>query len=206
MADFYLIRHAESTGNTNPHLINGRSNHYPLTEKGLSQARAVGKRLLSDKILPDIIAASPAVRAQQTAHIICQELGISSEAIKTFDEIQELSQGDWEGKLREDVYTPEVLESINLDNWNFRAPKGESQKELEERMHAWTNKFEYGKTIVAVSHAMAIKCLLRKLLDSSPKMTYHWQLSNASITHIRKTPQTWQIVKVNDHAHLHQKL
>ena len=200
--DLYLIRHAESTGNTNPHLINGRANHYPLTEKGLSQARAVGKRLLTDEVKPDLIAASPAIRAQQTAKTICDELKIPHTRIVTFDDIQELSQGDWEGKMREEVYTAEVLERINADNWNFRAPNGESQKELEERMHSWASKPHQAKTIIAITHAMAIKCLLRKILDSTPKMTLHWQLSNASITHIRKTPDTWQIVKVNDHSHI----
>jgi hypothetical protein len=39
-----------------------------------------------------------------------------------------------EGKPRQECYTPEVLAAIQADNWNFAAPGGESQRQLEERV------------------------------------------------------------------------
>jgi broad specificity phosphatase PhoE len=39
-----------------------------------------------------------------------------------------------EGRPRQECYTPEVLAQIQADNWDFAAPGGESQKQLEDRM------------------------------------------------------------------------
>lgn len=39
-----------------------------------------------------------------------------------------------EGKPRHECYTPEVLAAIQADGWNFAAPGGESQRQLEERV------------------------------------------------------------------------
>jgi hypothetical protein len=39
-----------------------------------------------------------------------------------------------EGKPRHQCYTPAVLQQIQQDGWNFAAPGGESQKQLEDRM------------------------------------------------------------------------
>ena len=45
------------------------------------------------------------------------------------EELLELSQGTWEGAGRAECYTPQVLEEIKRDPWNFAAPGGESQKQ-----------------------------------------------------------------------------
>lgn len=39
-----------------------------------------------------------------------------------------------EGKPRQQCYTPQVLQQIAADNWNFAAPGDESQKQLEDRV------------------------------------------------------------------------
>jgi hypothetical protein len=39
-----------------------------------------------------------------------------------------------EGKPRQQCYTQEVLAAIQADSWNFAAPGGESQRQLEERV------------------------------------------------------------------------
>lgn len=39
-----------------------------------------------------------------------------------------------EGRPRHECYTPQVLQQIQADNWNFAAPGGESQRQLEERV------------------------------------------------------------------------
>ena len=90
-----------------------------------------------------------------------------------------------------------------------------------------------GAPAVVVSHGMAIKCLLRCLLNSDPTMSRNISLANTAITELHFRPGTgggaeaaaaplppaaasgrpsssteaawggrWQIVRVNDTAHL----
>jgi broad specificity phosphatase PhoE len=58
--------------------------------------------------------------------------------------------------------------------------------------------------LVAVfSHGMAIKCLLRGILGSDPRMTHRFTIDNTSMTVLRHSTHTgWQLLRVNDTAHL----
>ena len=57
--------------------------------------------------------------------------------------------------------------------------------------------------VAVVTHGMAIKCLLRGLLGSSPYMTIKWAIDNTSVTILRhSTNHGWQIQRVNDTSHL----
>lgn len=57
--------------------------------------------------------------------------------------------------------------------------------------------------VAVITHGMAIKCLLRGLLGSSPFMTIKWSIDNTSVTVLRhSTNNGWQIQRVNDTSHL----
>lgn len=47
-----------------------------LTPKGLQQSEKVGRFLLRNGLLPDLILSSPVVRARQTAEMVAQVLGL----------------------------------------------------------------------------------------------------------------------------------
>jgi hypothetical protein len=70
--EIYLIRHAQSTANTRPELIAGRSPSAPLTETGMHEARALGAFLRSTGVAFDAVYSSPLERAKQTAEVVCQ--------------------------------------------------------------------------------------------------------------------------------------
>jgi phosphohistidine phosphatase len=65
----YLLRHAEAE----PHRPEDFSRK--LTAKGEKQARIVGSFLSGQGIMPDLILASPVVRARETARIAALEMG-----------------------------------------------------------------------------------------------------------------------------------
>lgn len=46
----------------------------------------------------------------------------------------ELDQGDWTEKYRSEVYSHKIKRAMNKDNWRFKAPNGESQEEVSDRM------------------------------------------------------------------------
>lgn len=209
MIDLYLFRHAESEMNdAGAHLVGGRSNSTKLTKNGENQAKSLGIRLAGEKINFDYIYCSPAVRTQETAKIALAELKGSANPV-TADCLQELSQGEWEGKKREECYNPATMKVLNELGWNFKAPGGESRKEVEERMLGFVekevlSKYKEGQNIkIAVfSHGMAIKCLLRGILDFDQTMTFKTIIDNTSISQLRFEERGWFVERINDGAHV----
>ncbi|MDX2301718.1 MAG: histidine phosphatase family protein [Microscillaceae bacterium] len=207
MLDIYLIRHAESTGNIQPHIIGGRSNHLQLTAKGEKQAELLGKRLITQGFSFDKVYASVAVRAIETARIACNQMDFPVGEIKIQPDIVELCQGEWTGRLREETYTEQVMKIIHEDPWNFKAPGGESQKEVEERIFDWLEMeilphFEQNLKIAIFSHGVAIKCLVRKITEANPAMTYRIFIENTSITQFCFDERGWHLRRLNDYGHL----
>jgi len=227
-----LIRHAESEANLRPEEIGGRQNQVALSNKGREQALWLGKRLASMHargVHFDEIYASTATRAADTASIACAQLSFPV-TIKHSDQIVELSQGSWERMDRNSVYTKEVLERINNNNWEFAAPgystvdesKGESQRDLELRMLAFVESLLSANagsgtggptdktrvhTVAIFTHGMAIKCLMRAIAQWSPAGTYKVAMSNTALTEIeysiREGPKGgWSIARINDASHL----
>lgn len=132
------------------------------------------------------VYCSIANRTQQTLDLILSQANITSNPIIYSEELQELSQGDWEGKLRSEIYTPEQLVEINSNQWLFTPPNGESQKEVEERMLGFISseildKYTEGNFLI-VGHGIAFKCLLRDILDISSQMAYKLSIDNTSLT------------------------
>jgi probable phosphoglycerate mutase len=207
MLDIYLIRHAESEMNTNSHLIGGRSNSTPLSDTGVYQANLLGKRLKQSEVVFNDVYSSSAKRTQETARNTGLHMGFSLDDVIVTPHLLELDQGNWEGKPREQVYTPKILHDINADNWKFSPPNGESQKDVEDRMLGWLeenvlSKYPEKRTIGIFTHGMAIKCLLRGIMNSSPSLTYKIHIDNTAITRLQYSESGWHIIAINDTAHL----
>lgn len=75
-----FLRHGESVGNAEDR-FQGHAD-FPLTEKGLAQARALARRWQEEGVTFDRCIASPLLRARQTAEIVAEALTIPLE----FDE------------------------------------------------------------------------------------------------------------------------
>jgi phosphohistidine phosphatase len=67
-----LMRHADAQWK-DPEVVDFAR---PLNRRGSSEAEAMGRRLTELVLVPDLIIASPARRAQQTAEIVARELAI----------------------------------------------------------------------------------------------------------------------------------
>lgn len=208
MLDLYLIRHAESEMNLKDHeMIGGRLNGSPLTKNGGIQPAFLGHRLQKDGIAFDEVYTSPAVRAIQTAEIVCKYLSFPSDRIVQLDLLLELSHGEWEGRSRLETYSPEVIAGMNADPWNHHAPGGESQKQVEDRVYSFVEEYllpRWGQGLVAgvFTHSMAIKCLFRRLMGSDPSETWKINVDNTSITRFQHSSKGWSLICLNDSAHL----
>lgn len=86
MKTLYLLRHAKSSWDDRQLSDFDR----PLNERGLKAAPRIGALLRKRKIKPGLILSSPALRAKQTAELVCEAAGLT--ALLSFEpEIYEAS-------------------------------------------------------------------------------------------------------------------
>ena len=152
----YVTRHGETPMNA-AHRVCGLTN-IDLTEKGIAQAKEAG-RSLQDKGIKRIIA-SPLLRAQRTARLIADEIGIDT--IETEQQLIEQNYGiyentDWDG------------EAFNANKREFavRYPGGESMLDLAGRLYPLLNKLkaENGPTTLLVCHGGICRMIRTYFLD-----------------------------------------
>jgi probable phosphoglycerate mutase len=208
-SELYLIRHGESEMNTNPHVIGGRSNETPLTERGVEQARLLGKYFLENNIIPTHVFASPAIRTIQTAKNTLEAMQLNIEPVIA-DDIQEMDQGSNVGRLRTEVYTPEVLLEIDVQGKDFKLPGGESMNDVGARMLNWVEQnvpastnSEIDRTFV-FGHGVAIKTLASTLHDWSRQETYESVTDNTSFTVFHYEEDRWQLQTLGSTPHLNK--
>ncbi len=208
--ELYLIRHAETEANCSSRdKIMGRSNWVKLTLNGIAQSEALGERLRTEKVAFDAFYSSPAIRTQQTARYSLNTNGRLYVPVQLDSALLELSQGDWEGKDRDEIYNrKDVRECLDKDGWNHipgDAIKGESQAMVAQRMANWTEdmvrKYEKGR-IIAFTHGLAIKVLLTELFGWDKRIAYKTPIDNTSITIIGYENGAYTCIKKNDTIHL----
>lgn len=202
----YFIRHAESEYNKFfSHLIGGRSNYSPLSSEGIIQAKLLGEYFRDKNIVFDKVFSSPAVRTVDTAWISLKLNNFNLDDIVLSDHLQELDQGDFVGKIRTEAYASPNKELIESDPWNFSAPNGESQKQVEKRMlnFIYNDVLKNNYNSVAIfSHGMAIKCLYRGIMNTPPKDTYKMQIDNTAISEFDYDGKNFNLIRFNDTSHL----
>jgi phosphohistidine phosphatase len=57
----------------------------PLNKRGLGEAEAMGKLLLEQELVPDLLLASAARRTQQTSEILARKLNLASRRVKSVE-------------------------------------------------------------------------------------------------------------------------
>lgn len=162
-----LIRHGETEWNLQRR-FQGRFDS-PLTERGVAQARAIGRLLAA---LPEAAAplvASPLGRARRTAEIIREELGTASE-LRIDDRLREHSLGSWDGLTYAEVETrvPGIFDGAGRHRWYFRAPDGESYEALAARLGEWLREVGEAPFLVVVAHGLVSR-VLRGLYAGLPR-------------------------------------
>jgi len=202
-----FIRHAQSQANTNPDIIVGRQAESPLTELGEQQAQLLRHRL--EEISDPYIYTSNLIRSQATTTLaIAPDL---HHKIKIIPQLQEFTNGDWDGKSRKEIYTPQQLNQINTAGYLFIPPNGESQRMVQRRASNWledeilyNTEFQgtQEKTILIFSHGLVIKSLLHYILGFSDRYIYRFKLENTGICEFRFTEEGWFPIAINDTKHL----
>ncbi|GLU18698.1 hypothetical protein SLE2022_349830 [Rubroshorea leprosula] len=140
LLEVYLISHGECDLNLRPDIVGGRCDGVALTANGKRQARALAVFLNSQRVRFSAVYCSPLDRARSMAVSVCQEMNFAKEQIQSSDALLEMSMGHWEGCLRSETYTADILSLIERYQPDFSAPSGESLRQVEFRMVQFLNK------------------------------------------------------------------
>lgn len=189
----------------------------PLTPKGEQQATLLGKYWKELKVSSpvrhtfDHVFVSPTTRTRATASIICKNIGKDETTAQLSDSLLELTHGEWDGKPREVYHTPEVIEQMIQQGWDWKSPAGgESLRDVEKRMATFINEqilplsgtLAKPTTILTVSHSIAIRTLLKTLLNCDENLVRRHGLENTGVSEFWKYPEGWSLQRWNDHSHL----
>jgi broad specificity phosphatase PhoE len=131
MAKFWLVRHGQTDWNLTGRW-QGQAPYAPgLNGVGHAQALAVRDQLKD--MLFSAIYSSDLLRARQTADLIAEALGLT---VILEPRLREINLGIWEGMLSDEIEAkyPHELAERALNPFNTRAPKGESPREVAERV------------------------------------------------------------------------
>jgi 2,3-bisphosphoglycerate-dependent phosphoglycerate mutase len=90
-----LVRHGESECNKKNLFTGWRD--IDLTEKGIAEARAAGRRLTAEGLTFGIGFTSALVRAQRTLDLMLEELGLQSIPVERDEALNERDYGDLSG-------------------------------------------------------------------------------------------------------------
>jgi|SRR5215471_8968539 len=69
--NLFILRHAEAVAEASSDA------ERPLTERGMKQAKAVGRFCCDHEILPELVLSSPLVRALETARVVADALEVA---------------------------------------------------------------------------------------------------------------------------------
>jgi broad specificity phosphatase PhoE len=181
MQVLYLIRHAETEYNRE-----GRVQGYtdsPLSELGLQQSHRLRDRIQSIRI--NAAACSPSARATDTANIALD----GRLAIKTFEGLQEMNLGVWEGRIAADI-RKEYPEEIKL--WFDRPSKlrlkgGETIRSFRRRVAITMNDIRgryTDQTVAVFTHGGVIRIYLTYILNMKLDDVWRFKIQNCSLTRV----------------------
>lgn len=180
-SQLWLIRHGQSLGNVaddaarRAHAdlieVGTRDPDVELSALGRRQAQAVGRQWADDSsATPDIILASPYVRAYSTAQIAIREARLGL-AVRTDERLRERDLGVFDGLTSHgitDLYPDEAKRRAYLGKFYYRPPSGESWADLALRVRAVLKDMrdDYDGQRVAVFSHQAVLLVFRYVLES----------------------------------------
>jgi broad specificity phosphatase PhoE len=162
-----LIRHGETQWNVQRR-YQGQLDS-PLTEHGVAQAEAIGRRLAElHEFAAAPVIASPLGRARRTAEIICTSR-IDS-AFQTDDRLREITLGSWDGLFRDEIEarSPGLFEMHGPYEWYFHSADGERYEAFHARLASFLQDVLARPVLIAVAHGVVSR-VLRGLYAGLPR-------------------------------------
>lgn len=199
-----LVRHGETVGNLEQ-IAHGQTES-PLNPRGIRQVEETASMLSNWERRYAMVYASPLSRAQHTAQIIADALGLP---LHTHDDLKEGSLGEWEEVTYDELEQLGFARKSIRDD-DFVGHGGESPNQLGQRVMTAVEQIRQahpGENIIIVSHGAAIAHLLARVLQTSPAFGYQYLMHNAAVTEVQFTrDKEPEMTAFNRYEHLSAEL
>ena len=176
MKKIIIVRHGQTNANLNG-ITQGQVDS-ELNEKGISQAEKTGIYIRNNYSV-DETWASDLSRTRKTASYITKEFSTSKL-------IREMSFGDWENHLFEDISKkyPKLVEKYSIGSDNFKAPNGETFEDMFLRGEKFLTNIDLNEsnTCLIVSHGGFMRTLIPLIMGLPRKSMLNFQFDNCSIS------------------------
>jgi 2,3-bisphosphoglycerate-dependent phosphoglycerate mutase len=169
-----LVRHGQSDWNLKNLFTGWRD--VGLTEKGIAEARAAGKRLKAQGLHFDVAFTSALVRAQRTLDLVLEEMGQTNIAVFKDRALNERDYGDLSGLNKDDARKKWGEEQVHIwrRSYDVAPPGGESLKDTAARVLPYYIQdilppVLRGDNAIVVAHGNSLRALVMVLERLSPE-------------------------------------
>jgi 2,3-bisphosphoglycerate-dependent phosphoglycerate mutase len=169
-----LVRHGQSDWNLKNLFTGWRD--IDLTEHGIAEARAAGRKLKAQGIKFDIGFTSALVRAQRTLDLILEEMGQSQIPVVRDLALNERDYGDLSGLNKDDARKKWGDEQVHVwrRSYDVAPPGGESLKDTAARVLPYyiqeiLPRVMRGEHVIVSAHGNSLRALVMVLDRLSPE-------------------------------------
>lgn len=190
-----FLRHGQAKNNVE-RILAGRTEGYPLTDVGVSQAENIGDFLKPFNISE--IYSSPIQRAEQTSQIVAKTLGLEY----TVDErLTEIDMGSLTGMFYDDMFEKygNIFLKFYEDHPIVEENGIETFSSIKRRVLDLVSRCSTknnNKDVLFVTHMDPIKSVISTILQLKPESLYELIIRNASLS-IFKEGNGLSVISIN---------
>jgi probable phosphoglycerate mutase len=198
---FIVVRHGQTEWNVASRIQGHRDS--ALTEEGVAQARAIGRRLASEAF--DVLVSSDLGRAFDTARCIAE---VTGHEVLRDARLRERNFGLGEGLTYAEIDTryPAAFSRVGEVDPDYVIPEGESRRAFHNRVrHAFEAlaREHPGRRLAVVSHGGVLAALYRHIHAIPVATAHRIAISNASYNAVaHEPPGAWTVEAWDDTDHL----
>ncbi|HEX2653918.1 MAG TPA: 2,3-bisphosphoglycerate-dependent phosphoglycerate mutase [Xanthobacteraceae bacterium] len=163
-----LVRHGQSEWNLKNLFTGWRD--VDLTEQGIAEARAAGRRLKEQGIHFDVAFTSALKRAQRTLGLILEEMGEKSIPVFQDQALNERDYGDLSGLNKDDARKRWGEEQVHIwrRSYDISPPGGESLRDTAARVLPYyiseiLPRVLRGERVLVAAHGNSLRALVMVL-------------------------------------------
>lgn len=168
-----LLRHGQSEWNLKNLFTGWRD--VGLTENGVKEAHAAGRRLKAQGLRFDVAFTSVLVRAQRTLDLVLEEMGQQNIPVLKDQALNERDYGDLSGLNKDDARKKWGEEQVHIwrRSYDVAPPGGESLKDTAARVLPYyiqdiLPRVLRGDNVIVVAHGNSLRALVMVLERLSP--------------------------------------
>jgi 2,3-bisphosphoglycerate-dependent phosphoglycerate mutase len=169
-----LVRHGESEWNKKNLFTGWRD--VGLTEKGIAEARAAGRKLKVQGFRFDVAFTSALVRAQHSLDLVLEEMGQKDIPVFKDQALNERDYGELSGLNKDDARAKWGAEQVHVwrRSYDVAPPGGESLKDTAARVLPYyiqeiLPRVLRGDNVIVSAHGNSLRALVMVLERLSPQ-------------------------------------